>query len=159
MKQTYLASSLASLINQNINHYKYHQHLIPQTLPETIKYHYLCAKKNKIFNNTIEFAEVADLSDLTIRRYMNDREPSSLLVVLKIGLALRLSTPYLLDLFTKFDCYKKSITKDNIIFNTIVYFYAQSRYSLEEVYDALSEVGSESFLQMTKRWLEYTNKL
>lgn len=157
-QQFIVKKGLVNIIRQNLTHYNNHKHLLPNDLSGTIKYHYRCAKKNHLFSNTLEFADAADLSDLTIRRYMKDREPTNLIVVLKIGLALRLSTPYLLDLLDKYDCYKKAINEHNILFDTIIYYYAQKRKSLEEVYDILKKDNCEVFLQMTNKWLIYTNK-
>ena len=137
----------------NFKHYEKHKIDIPNDLQGTIKYHYDKCKENGKFFNTVDFAIEADVSDSSIRSYMKDKKPKNRLRVLKIGLALELSTPYLLDLLNKYDEHKININIENIIFNSIVYNLGQSRANLEDVYNELRKNNQESILEMSSNWL------
>ena len=137
----------------NYKHYERHKSLLPNDLSGTIKYHYEKCKENGKFFNTIDFALEADVSDSSIRSYMKNKKPKNRIRVLKIGLALELSTPYLLDMLNKYDEHKININVENILFNTIVFSFGENRTSLEIVYYELKKNNQESILEMSNTWL------
>ena len=110
------------------------------------------------FFNTMDLALEADISDVLLRQYMKNKMPNDRIKVLKIGLAMSLSTPYLLDLLNKYDGHKVNVNLDNILFNTIIYNYAQNRLNLEEVYYKLREVNQENILKMSQKWVKNHKK-
>ncbi len=150
--------SIISFASDNYSHYLIHKNEIPQDMAGTIKYHYEKCKENKIFFNTMDLALEADISDVLLRQYMKNKMPNDRIKVLKIGLAMSLSTPYLLDLLNKYDGHKVNVNLDNILFNTIIYNYAQNRLNLEEVYYKLREVNQENILKMSEKWLKNHKK-
>jgi hypothetical protein len=143
-----------SLVDINFNHYKKHKKEIPDDLGGTIKYHYDKCKENGIFNSFEDFAYESDVSEKSIRQYINGKEPKNRTIVLKLGLAMKLSTPYLLDLLNKYDDNKRNINKENILFNTIIYKYGERRNSLEDVYSNLKKQNNEELLDVSDDWLK-----
>lgn len=147
-------SKVLSLSKVNFNHFNRHKKDIPDDLAGTIKYHYKKCKENKVIFSILDLATEADISDSSLREYMKGKMPKDRIRVLKLGLAMELSTPYLLDMLNKYDDNKRNITIENIIFNTIIYCVGSKRTTLEEVYRQLCTTNQQGLLEMSEKWLK-----
>lgn len=136
--------------SSNFDHYYSHLDKLPRTIDETIMYH-LDRNKGWTFE---KLAETCDISDPTLRKYAHGKATPDRLKVLKIALALRLSSPYVKDMLNKIDCHKTQVTEENIIFDKLVVL-ADCRYGLPHAYEMLLANNQEDFLKMSDKWKEF----
>jgi len=156
----YQALKVIGMGGINWTHFNAHAEDIPKDLAGTIKYHYDKWVENgkaltpPEYRTNVTVAEDIGVTDLTFRKYKKDASSVDRLKALKIGLAMELSTPYLLDLIDKVDEHKVKLTEENIIFNTIVYGAAQNRVNIVAVYNSLKKIGKEDVLKLNSTWVK-----
>lgn len=134
------------------SHYEKHKSELPTTFHETLEYHIKCAKRKKIIKGYEDLAFESDVSDKTIRSYKDGLTSPSRINVIKIGLALKLSAPYIIDLLTKADQLMVYTGAENILLYTIIYSY--QRVGLEEVCIALMKNHNASVLDFSDTYLK-----
>ena len=140
---------------ENTSHFETHKHNLPDSFNKTLEYHYKKAKENNIIRTYEQFAEEADIDVKIIREYKNgDREPNKIDII-KMGLALRLSSPYIINLLEKADKKMNLNSTENTFLFTIIYSFP--RVGLEKIYKELKSIGKENILNVSDKYLEFHN--
>ena len=142
---------------ENTSHFETHKHNLPDSFNKTLEYHYKKAKENNIIRTYEQFAEEADIDVKIIREYKNgDREPNKIDII-KMGLALRLSSPYIINLLEKADKKMNLNSSENTFLFTIIFSFP--RVGLEKIYKELKSIGKENILNISYKYLEFHNLL
>ena len=134
------------------SHFEMHKHEYPDDFGEALKIHIDHAKRNKIIHTIEDLEYESDVSRKTIYNYINNKTKPDRISALKLCLALKLSSSYIIEMLTKGDCLPvKNDAENNIIFTII---YSHQREGLEKIYEYLKKLGKESILEMSDKWLE-----
>ena len=134
--------------NENAEHYEAHKKNLPSTFGETIEYH--CVK----FGQSYEWiSDVCDLTATTLRKFRNeDFDDIKLTNIIKFGLGLKLSQPYIQDIINKAGISMTRISKQNSILLTIIMTF--QRLGIKKAYKILKINGNEKYLKLSKRYLK-----
>ena len=129
--------------------------ILPRNFKDTFKFHYFQAKEKRIINSYDELEYESDISEKTLRGYKNGKNIPSKINVIKIGLALRLPSQYIIDLLEKADCKICLNNEYNTLLLTIIYCYSQ--LGIEKVYEELKKYNRESLLNLSNKYLKNHN--
>ena len=141
----------------NTSHYETHKHNLPESFEKTLEYHYKKARENNIIRTYEQFAEESDIDVKKIRKYKNGELEPDKIDIIKMGLALRLSSPYIINLLEKADKKMNLNNLDNTFLFTIIYSFP--RVGLEKIYLELKAIGKEEILKISNNYLEFHNLL
>ena len=147
------ASIVLKSTDDSYCHYLRHKKELPETFGETLEYHYKKAKaKSKSGIHSYEdLAYECNISDRTLRKYKDGEVMPKRTEVLKIALALKLSTPYIMDMLSKADCQLSfNNAENNILLTTLI---AYPRVGLEMTYRILEEDHMGHILELSEDWL------
>lgn len=126
-----------------------HKKELPDTFGKTLKYHLDKAKENNIFKNLAEFEDASDVSERSIRDYISEKIVPKRDVVIKLCLALRLSTKYFFDMLEKSDNIINYNYEDNSFILTIAFAY-QSK-GLINTYKVLDSINKGYLLNLSPK--------
>ena len=142
---------------ENASYYENNKYKLPLSFHETLYYHYKKAKEKRIIKSYEHLEFETGINEKTIRDYKNAKIKPSKVNIIKLGLAMKLSAPYIIDMLQKADYSLSHINEDNIIFSTILYCY--SRLGLEKVFIELRNMNKEDILELPAKYLENHNLL
>lgn len=146
-------SKILKLVDENSIHYEKNKRNLPLELGETIEYH--CKKSGFSYEG---IAASCDINEKTLRNYrkelLKEYDP---LVIIKFGLGLKLSFPYIQDLLEKADRKLLRINPSNNLLLSIISTF--SRVGIDDVYKALKEIGKEKILNLSIEYLKNNNLL
>ena len=128
---------------------------LPCTLNETLVYHINNAKKKKKIFSLNDLAGEAGISEKTIRQYIKGVTNPSRINIMKMGWAMRLSSPYIIDLLKKGDCEMTLNNSDNNLLLTLI--YSCSHLSIDEIYKMLKSMNKEYILELPDSFLKNHN--
>lgn len=140
------------LADQAASHFESHKNKMPNDFAGTFGYHYDKAKENMVISSFEDLAGESDISDKTIRSYKDGKTVPSRINIIKLGLAMRLSAPYIVDMLEKADCKMTLNNGDNTILFAIIYGF--QRVGLERTYIELKKVGKEYLLELSDKYLD-----
>ena len=146
---------------ENACHFDQHRkELRALSLGETIRYHIDKAKEHNIIHTFEDLAAKADINAKKIREYRYDEvEAKNIkrMELIRIGLVLQLSAPYIDDLLEKGNVgFVGAVNGDMVILKTIIYSYP--RCGLIEIYKALKRKNLERLLELRPEWVEKNKK-
>lgn len=146
------ANSVIARATVGASHFEKHKHLLPSDFPGTFGYHYEKGKENNVFTSFEDLAFESDVSEKTIRSYKSGKTSPSRINIIKLGLAMQLSAPYIIDMLEKADCTMTLNNGVNNILWTIIYGF--QRVGLERTYIELEKVGKADILQVSDKYLK-----
>lgn len=134
------------------SHFERHKHLLPESFAQTLEYHCNKAKENKIIKSYEELAYESDITEKTIRSYRDGTTTPNRKSIIKLGLALKLSAPYIRDMLEKADNLMVANSADNTILFAIIYGF--QRMGLERTYKELQKEKKGYILELSDTYLE-----
>lgn len=142
---------------ENACHYEKHKkELQIMTLGETIQYHINKARKKNWIHTYEDFAIKSDVDVKKIKQYRYDEVQAKNITrieIIRMGLALRLSAPYIDDLLEKANLpIAGTLCGDMVIFKTIIYGF--QRQGLVAVYKELKKKNLERLLELSDKWVK-----
>lgn len=138
-------------IDENILHFEKHKKDLPSTFGDTIEYH--CEKSKHSYE---WIAEHCNLSAATLRKFRNDEwEDIKLINIIKFGIGLRLSYPYIQDLINKSHISMTRICKANNVLLTVI--STCQRLGMKRIYSILKKSGNEGYLKLSKSYIKKHN--
>lgn len=146
------AHHIFKMASEGNKHFELHKLELPDDFGGTLKYHYQKAKENRLFKSYLEFEEASDVPERTIRSYMKGPSIPSRDVVIKLCLALRLSSKYFMDMLEKAEHPISSAYGENSIYFTIIFGY--ERQGLVKTYKGLESVGKGYLLNVSSKWVK-----
>lgn len=150
-------NSLMQIANECVCHFEKHrEYLRGLSLGQTLQYHIDKAKKKGIIHTYEDLANKSDVDVKKIKEYRYDEVKSrniDRIELLRLGLTLRLSAPYIYDLFEKGNVpFGGAVSGEIVIFRTIIYSYP--RKGMVPVYNALKNYNLENLLDLSDKWIE-----
>lgn len=146
------ANLIFKMASEGNKHFEVHKLELPDDFGGTLKYHYQKAKENQLFKSYLEFEEASDVPERTIRSYMKGPFIPSRDVVIKLCLALRLSSKYFMDMLEKAEHPISCTYGENSIYFTIIFGY--ERQGLVKTYKGLESVGKGYLLNVSSKWVK-----
>lgn len=137
------------LVVKGINEFNKTLEILPRNFHKTFNYHYLKAKEKGIIKSLDELESETDVSEKTLRNYKEGKNVPPRINIIKIGLALKLPSQYMIDLLEKADCKMSLNNEDNTLLLTIIYGYSQ--VGLDQVYSELRQYNKEKILKISKK--------
>ena len=146
------AQLIFKMASEGNKHFELHKLELPDDFGGTLKYHYQKAKENQLFKSYLEFEEASDVPERTIRSYIKGPSIPSRDVVIKLCLALRLSSRYFMDMLEKAEHPISSTYGENSIYFSIIFGY--ERQGLVATYKGLESVGKGYLLNVSSKWVK-----
>lgn len=138
---------IIALASENAMHFEKHKKVIPSTFGETIEYH--CRKTGQSYE---WIADVCDITATTLRKFRNEEfEDIKIINIIKFGLGLKLSQPYIQDLINKAGITLTRISKQNTIL--LVMLSTFQRIGLKKAFKILKANNNEKYLNLSKRYI------
>lgn len=134
------------------SHFETHKHKIPNDFAGTLTYHYDKSKENGVITSHEDLSGESDVGEKTIRSYKDGKTVPPRINIIKLGLAMKLSAPYIIDMLEKADCKMTLNNGDNTILFAIIYGF--QRVGLERTYIELRKVNKEYLLELSEKYLE-----
>lgn len=146
-------AGILGLVDENAKHFEAHKKNIPHGFGDTVEYH--CKKSDMTYD---DIAFYCDISDKAIRNLRNESTNCKQITILKFGIGLTLSYPYINDLLVKGDriFINTSNSEDNALLISILSTF--SRIGFEKLYYALKGIGKEHILQLSKNFKDSLDK-
>lgn len=139
--------ALVKLVDENNKHYLAHKGKLPSNFSETLKYH----MKKCCFNQQ-DLSYESDVNEKYISYYVNNKRLPTENEIIKMGLAMRLSYPYITDLLLKAD--KPAIPSYGTDNSTLLaLIMSRGRRNIEETYVFLKEIGRENLLNLSSKYI------
>lgn len=148
IEQKYAYNIFKSTLEGN-EHFEKHKKELPDSFGKTLRYHFKKAKENNLFRNLAELEDASDVSERAIRDYILEKYVPKRDVVIKLCLALRLSTKYFLDMLEKSDNIINYNYEDNSFFLTIAFGY--QRQGLINTYKVLDSINKGYLLNLSPK--------
>lgn len=146
------AIRVIKLANVASSHFETHKYKLPNDFAGTLTYHYDKSKENNIISSYDDLAGESDIGERTIRSYKEGKTVPPRINIIKLGLAMKLSAPYIIDMLEKADCKMTLNNGDNTILFAII--YGLQRVGLERTYIELKKVKKEYLLELSKKFLQ-----
>ena len=141
-------SQIIKQADENLTHFELHRKNLPSTFGETIEYH--CKKTRQSYEWIADKCNITSKTLRALRYEMTDN--IKLIHILKFGIGLKLSQPYIQDLINKSGHSMCRISKsDNILLACATTF---QRIGLVKTYEILKMNNQEEILQLTKPFIE-----
>lgn len=146
---------LLSMAVENASHFEKHKEsLRGLSLGKTLQYHINKAREKGYIHTYEDLANKSDVDVKKIKDYRNDEVKSKNIdrvELLRLGLTLRLSAPYIYDLLEKGNVpFGGSVNGEIIIFKTLICSYP--RQGMLPVYKALKNRNLEALLDLSDKW-------
>lgn len=146
---------LLSMAVENASHFEKHkENLRGLSLGKTLQYHINKAREKGYIHTYEDLANKSDVDVKKIKDYRNDEVKSKNIdrvELLRLGLTLRLSAPYIYDLLEKGNVpFGGSVNGEITIFKTLICSYP--RQGMLPVYKALKNRNLEALLDLSDKW-------
>ena len=139
---------IIKLADENALHFESHKEDLPSTFGKTIDYH--CKKSKQSYEWV---ANACDLSPTTLRKYRDDKiDDISIVNIIKFGLGLKLSYPYIQDLLNKAGLILTRNTQQNNILMTVI--TTLSGLGMKQVYNILKADHKEEYLGLSESYIK-----
>lgn len=147
---------IMQIANNCVCHFEKHkEELRALSLGKTLQYHIDKARKKGYIHTYEDLATKSDVDVKKIKEYRYDEVKSKNIdrvELIKLGLTLRLSAPYIYDLLEKGNVpFAGAVSGEMVIFKTIIYSYP--RKGMLPVYNALKSNNLESLLELSDKWI------
>lgn len=134
--------------DENAQHYERHKRKLPGTFGATIDYH--CEKTGQSYE---WIADICDITATTLRKFRNDDfDDIKLINIIKFGIGLKLSQPYIQDLINKSGISMSRVSKQNSILLAVITTF--QRVGMRKVYKILKINGNEKYLKLSQRYMK-----
>lgn len=147
---------LLSMAAENASHFEKHkENLRGLSLGKTLQYHINKAREKGYIHTYEDLATKSDVDVKKIKDYRNDEVKSrniDKVELIRLGLTLRLSAPYIYDLLEKGNVpFGGSTNGEMVVFKTIICSYP--RQGMVPVYNALRNNNLEALLELSYKWI------
>lgn len=149
-------NTIMQTANECACHFEKHKEVLRGlSLGKTLQYHIDKARKKGYIHTFEDLAAKSDVDVKKIKEYRYDEVKSKNIdrvELIRLGLTLRLSAPYIYDLLEKGNVpFGGTANGEMVIFNTIIYSYP--RKGMLPVYMALKNCNLEKLLELSDKWI------
>lgn len=149
-------NTLMQIANECACHFEKHKDVLRGlSLGKTIQYHIKKARENGFIHTYEDLANKSDVDVKKIKEYRYDEVKSrniDRVELIRLGLTLRLSAPYIYDLLEKGNVpFGGAANGEMFIFKTIIYSYP--RKGMLSVYKALKDCNLDYLLELSDKWI------